>query len=107
MFARANAFSATEEGRAYHRSRHIYVLRFNPDGALTVPDVLPGTYRLRISVTSSNKVQSGVSFHSPIATADQEITVPALAEGEAEVPVDIGTIELKPVSKTDTASAVR
>jgi hypothetical protein len=104
---RAKAFAATEEGRAYHRSRRVYVPRFNPDGTFTIPDVLPGTYRLRLAPTSPTKMDSGASFRTPVATAEQEITVPALAENEADLPFEVGTVELKATPSSRSTSAVR
>jgi len=95
--ARTVPFFASEEGRAYLRSRRTYVLHFKPDGSFHVPDVLPGTYLLRFALTNPQRLDPQVSFHATFAMLEQQITVAPAAENEADSPLDLGVFELKPV----------
>ena len=65
--------------------------------------VPPGTYRLQLSVTAPVQ-RNGGTLHAPVASVEQEITVPPRAPGEADEPMDVGVLELKEIPKANRLS---
>ncbi len=91
-------FEDTEVGRTWFRDQYSYDFKVGPDGSFTIPEVLPGKYRLFIGV-GQGYLGSGLDSRPStpsdprIASAATKITVPAVS-GEDVSPLDIGDIIL-------------
>jgi hypothetical protein len=92
-------FEDTEAGRAWFRDQYSYDFKVGADGSFTIPEVLPGKYRLFINV-GQGYLGSGLDSRpsSPggdprIASAAPQITVPGMS-GENASPLDLGDIIL-------------
>jgi RNA polymerase sigma factor (sigma-70 family) len=89
-------FEDTEVGRAWSRNQYSYNFRPLADGSFTIPEVLPGKYRLFINVAQGylgSGQPSGPSYPGDhvIASTGIAVTVP---EGNTESPLDLGEIVL-------------
>ena len=84
---------AGQAHRAAQRGRGFHAVAINADGSFRVEDVRPGTYSLRIEPHPPNR-QGG-----PLGVAQKVVTVPEIADGDLDKPLDIGPVELKPAGK--------
>jgi RNA polymerase sigma factor (sigma-70 family) len=91
-------FEDTDAGRAWFRDQYEYDFNVEADGSFTIPEVLPGKYRLFVSVaqgylgsgpdsTTTNPVDP------QIASSGMQVTVPE-APGASGSPLDLGDIIL-------------
>jgi RNA polymerase sigma factor (sigma-70 family) len=91
-------FEDTEAGRAWFRDQYSYEFRVAADGSFTIPEVLPGKYRLFVNV-GQGYLGSGpdsIASHPgdpQIAQTGMQITVPAASENSGS-PLDLGEIIL-------------
>jgi hypothetical protein len=88
-------FEDTDEGRAWFRNQYAYDFKVREDGSFTIPEVLPGKYRLFVNVSEgylgSGPDSTPVSALSRrVASAAPKITVP---EGDG-TPLNLGEIKL-------------
>jgi peroxiredoxin len=65
-----------------------------PDGIFRVEDVAPGTYTLDIRVYQRGQ-HGNADYKKPIGKILHDFTVPELAEGDEDNPLDLGTITLE------------
>jgi thiol-disulfide isomerase/thioredoxin len=104
------AWNDSEEGRAYRRSRRDYAVKVEPDGSFRVDDMPAGTYQLTISVHEPPiGTQCGLGTNR-LGSTRREFTVPEMAGGRGDEPLDLGTIELtlaKRLKVGDLAPAFR
>jgi hypothetical protein len=93
-------FEDTEAGRKWFRDQYSYDFKVNADGSFTIPEVLPGKYRLFIDVGQGYMGSGKDSIPSPpsdprIAFAGMQVTVPDTAPDNG-APLDLGAIILNP-----------
>jgi RNA polymerase sigma factor (sigma-70 family) len=86
---------ATDEGEAYCSSERSFDTNVRPDGRFRIEDVPAGKYQLHAHVREPAKDGPG-TLGPELASIDIEITVPEVPGGRSDVPLDLGTIELKP-----------
>ncbi len=86
---------ATEPGKAYARSKQAYDTNVRPDGRFRVEDVSAGKYELQGEVREPG--QNPGQYGPEVASITTQITVPDIPGGRSDEPLDLGTIELKPV----------
>ncbi len=86
---------ATDDGEAYARSECRLDTNVRPDGRFRVEDVPAGRYRLHADVREPGTGVPG-TFGPELASIETEIVVPEIPGGRTDVPLDLGTIELKP-----------
>ena len=87
---------ATDEGKAYDRSARVFDTNVRPDGRFRVEDVPAGKYTLQAQVNEPGKGVPG-SYGPELARIETEVVVPEIPGGRSDEPLDLGTIELKPV----------
>ncbi len=91
-------FPDTEAGQAWFRDQLSYEIKIQADGSFTIPEVLPGKYRLFVDV-AQGYLGSGESS-SPSLPGDHRVASTALVvivpEGNTESPLDLGEIDLIP-----------
>jgi hypothetical protein len=91
-------FEDTEPGRAWFRDQWSYEFKVAADGSFSIPEVLPGKYRLFVNV-GQGYLGSGADSPTSdpgdprIASTGMQITVPDAA-GDNGWPVDLGEIVL-------------
>ncbi len=68
-----------------------------PDGHFRIEDVPAGKYRLHAQLHAPGTGVPG-TFGPELASSDSEIVVPAIPGDRSDAPLDLGTIELKPVN---------
>jgi hypothetical protein len=86
---------ATDAGEAYSSADVVFDTNVRPDGHFRIEDVPAGNYRLHAEVHEPGTGVPG-SFGPELASVDAEINVPETPGGRSDVPMDVGTIELKP-----------
>jgi hypothetical protein len=91
-----NEWLATAEGEAYSSSELTIDTNVRPDGRFRIEDIPAGKYRLHAEVHEPGKGLPG-SFGPELASIDAEIIVPEVPGGRSDEPLDVGTIELKPI----------
>lgn len=89
-------FEDSEAGRAWFRDQYSYEFKIRADGSFTVPEVLPGKYRLFINVSqgylgSGQYSNPSFSEQHRIASTAMVVTVP---EGNTESALALGEINL-------------
>ncbi len=87
---------ATDAGKAYSSPERFFDTNVRPDGRFRVEDVPAGKYRLHAEVHVPGHNSPG-AFRPELASIDTDIVVPEMPGGRSDVPLDLGTIELKPV----------
>lgn len=91
-------FEDTEVGRAWFRDQYSYEFKVVADGSFTIPEVLPGKYRLFVNVGQGYLGSGSASTTSQ--PGDPQIAQIALrvmvsdATGNSGAPVDLGGIAL-------------
>jgi len=91
-------FEDTEVGRVWFRDQYSYDFKVGVDGSFTIPEVLPGKYRLFVDVGqgylgSGPDLSTGSPFGPRIASTGMKITVPEAA-GENASSLDLGEVVL-------------
>jgi hypothetical protein len=91
-------FEDTEAGRAWFRDQYSYEFKVGADGSFTIPEVLPGKYRLFVNVGQGYLGSGSDSTTSrpgdpQIAQTGMRVTVPDAA-GDSGSPVDLGDVIL-------------
>jgi hypothetical protein len=89
---------ATAEGEAYSRSECSLDTNVRPDGRFRIEDVPAGKYRLQSEVREPSNDLPG-SYGPVLASIETEVVVPEIPGGRSDVPLDVGTIELKPIQQ--------
>lgn len=74
------------EGLARRLKQRIYSVQVQPDGTFRAVEVVPGTYTLSFWV--------GEDFEHPVA--NREVTVAPIPGGRTDVPLDVGTVQVRP-----------
>jgi RNA polymerase sigma factor (sigma-70 family) len=93
-------FEESEAGRVWFQTSHRYDFKVEPDGSFSIPEVLPGRYRLSLHVAQGalgSGKQRTVRFPEDgpqIAWAGMKVVVTEAAEGGESV-LDLGEIMLK------------
>jgi hypothetical protein len=87
-------FENTEVGRSWFRDQYAYYFKVNEDGSFSLPEVLPGKYRLFIHV-GQGYLGSG-SISKPSDPADPQIAsaAPKVTVTDDASPLDLGDIKL-------------
>ncbi|MGC8640665.1 MAG: sigma-70 family RNA polymerase sigma factor [Isosphaeraceae bacterium] len=88
----------TEEGQAYSNVECRFDTNVRADGTFRVEDVPAGKYRLQAYLHEPGNGVPG-TYGRELANIDTEITVPEMPGGRSDEPLDLGTIELKPVKR--------
>jgi RNA polymerase sigma factor (sigma-70 family) len=91
-------FEDTEAGRAWFRDQCSYEFKVGADGSFSIPEVLPGKYRIFVSLGqgylgSGPDSATGNPGDPQIASTGMQVTVPDAA-GDNGWPVDLGEIVL-------------
>ena len=91
-------FEDTEAGRAWFRDQYSYEFKVAADGSFSIPEVLPGKYRLFVNVGQGYLGSGSDSRTSPaggpqIAQTGMRVTVPDTG-GASGAPIDLGAITL-------------
>jgi len=91
-------FEDTDAGRAWFRDQYSYDFKVAADGSFTIPEVLPGKYRLFVNVGQGYLGSGPTATTSPpgdpqIAQTGMRVTVPD-ASGESGSSLDLGEIIL-------------
>jgi hypothetical protein len=91
-------FEDTEAGRAWFRDQCSYEFKVGADGSFSIPEVLPGKYRIFVIVGQGYLGSGSNSTTSPpgdpqIASTGMQVTVPAASENSGS-PLDLGEIIL-------------
>ena len=91
-------FEDTEVGRAWFRDQCSYEFKVGADGSFSLPEVLPGKYRLFVNVgqgyLGSGSSSTASHLGDPqIAQTAMRVTVPD-GSGESGSPMDLGDIVL-------------
>jgi len=91
-------FEDTEAGRTWFRDQYSYDFKVGADASFSIPEVLPGKYRLFVNVAqgylgSGADSRTSYPWDPQIAFAGMELTVPDAA-GDSGSPMDIGDIVL-------------
>jgi len=85
--ARLEEWSKTEEGQAAKATMFKISFAVDPDGTVSVPDLAPGKYQMKITTTE------GPDLTEPVASFEQALNVEKTANaGEA---LNLGTLEVK------------
>ena len=87
---------ATDEGEAYLKSERTFDTNVRPDGRFRIEDVPAGKYRLHAEVHEPADSIPG-SYGPELASIDTEIIVPETPGDRSDIPLDVGTIDLKPL----------
>jgi RNA polymerase sigma factor (sigma-70 family) len=85
---------ATAEGEAYSSTECIFDTNVRPDGHFRIEDVPAGKYRLQAEVHAPGDGVPG-TYGPQLASIDTEIMVPEMRGDRSDIPLDLGTIELK------------
>jgi RNA polymerase sigma factor (sigma-70 family) len=101
---RSRPFWLSEAGREAQRMQKTFVLLFHPDGSFRVNDVPPGSYELSVTPMEPpapiKTAGGGTVFPAfgtkPIGSVKMEIVVPESVDGEADAPLNVGIISMKP-----------
>lgn len=88
----------TEEGQAYSNLERSFDTNVRPDGTFRVEDVPAGKYRLQAYLHEPGNGVPG-TWGPEVASIDTEVTVPEMPGGRSDEPLDLGTIEMKPVKR--------
>ena len=86
----------TDEGEAYSSMQPVFDTNVRPDGDFRIEDVPAGKYRLHAEVHEPGKGVPG-TFGRELASIDREIIVPEIPGSRSDEPLDLGTIELRPI----------
>jgi RNA polymerase sigma factor (sigma-70 family) len=91
-------FENTVAGRAWFRDQYSYEFKVGADGSFTIPEVLPGKYRLFVGMAqgylgSGSSSKASQAGDPEIAQTGMRVTVPE-ASGDRGSPVDLGDILL-------------
>jgi beta-lactamase regulating signal transducer with metallopeptidase domain/uncharacterized GH25 family protein len=87
-----HAWPFTPEGRAYLDRRFGASVALAPDGSFRIDDVPIGDYRVEIRV---NEDEIGRGKAGPFFSIGRPISIPAVADGRIDEPLDLGTFRLK------------
>lgn len=90
-------FEDTAEGRAWFRDQYSYNFKVGADGSFSIPEVLPGKYRLFIDVAqgymgSGTDSKPSLAGDTRIASTGMQVTVPDA--GQNGPPLDLGEVVL-------------
>ena len=91
-------FENTEAGRTWFRAQYSYEFKVGADGSFTIPEVLPGKYRLFVGVAqgylgSGSSSKASQPGDPEIAQTGRQVAVPE-ASGDSGSPLDLGEIVL-------------
>jgi RNA polymerase sigma factor (sigma-70 family) len=89
------AWRDTAESELFKDSVRNYEFPVLPDGTFRVDDVRPGTYRMQ--VRADEPVPDGKGMRHA-AAVEIRVDVSEPSAGESDAPIDLGTLEPKPVS---------
>ena len=95
-------FEDSEAGRTWFRDQRSYDFKVGTDGSFAIPEVLPGNYRLFVSVAQGSLGSGPDLTERPpdpsapqIAWAGMKITVPDASQ-DGGAPIDLGSVVLTP-----------
>jgi RNA polymerase sigma factor (sigma-70 family) len=86
---------ATDAGEAYSSSERTFDTNVRIDGGFRIEDVPAGKYRLHAEVNEPG-TRGPETYGPKLASVDTEIIVPDILGDRSDVPLDVGTFELKP-----------
>jgi RNA polymerase sigma factor (sigma-70 family) len=86
----------TAEGETFSNAECQLDTNVRPDGHFRIDDVSAGKYRLRAQVHEPGSAVPG-SYGPALASVDTEILVPEARGDRPDEPLDLGTVQLKPV----------
>jgi hypothetical protein len=96
------AFWSSDAGRALERDERSYSAYCADDGSFSVPDVPPGQYNLKITISENPKFGPTQLIGREVGALNTEINVPVAADGGDHGALDLGTLEV-PAVKQDAA----
>jgi RNA polymerase sigma factor (sigma-70 family) len=86
----------SDDGQAYSSSKYKLDTNVRPDGSFRVEDVPAGRYRLHAEVREPGNGIPG-TYGRELASIDTEVVVPEMPGDQSDVPLNVGTIELRTV----------
>ena len=87
-------------GKAFRRAQRWYAAALEPDGSFRIEDVEAGVYDLHISVNERPLAPHTVGLGGDLlGSARREVTIPEMAGGRSEEPLDLGVVPLQPAKK--------
>jgi RNA polymerase sigma factor (sigma-70 family) len=90
------AWRDSPESEPFKESLRTYEFPVQPDGTFHVDDVLPGIYRL--NVRADERAPDGKGMRNA-AVAEIQVDVPERVAGQSDEPLDVGTLEPRPVNR--------
>ena len=87
---------ATADGEAYSSSKCTVDTNVRPDGSFRIEDIPAGRYHLHAEVREPGNGVPG-TYGPELASIDTEIVVPEMPGDRSDVPLNVGTIELRPI----------
>ncbi len=85
----------TESGRAYMRTRRFHLFHVGADGRFRIEDVVPGSYRLSMSLASTPGMMNPLQRNRLGGRIERDVEVGAIPGGHSDEPLDLGKISLK------------
>ena len=96
---------SSNEDRWAKANGEFYSLIVKPDGHFLIPDVVPGIYRVYVTILNGRKPTPMMVFPPipPLATAKATFTMPPIPGGVTDVPLKIPPLKLVPVKTAKPA----
>jgi RNA polymerase sigma factor (sigma-70 family) len=88
------AFSRTEEGKAYLRGQGQYVATLKKDGSFRFEDVLNGRYTLTLRIQKGAAGARRASGPAIAGMVQRTVDIPELPGGRSDEPLDLGALEM-------------
>ena len=85
----------TESGRAYMRTRRFHLFHVGADGRFRIEDVVPGSYRLSMSLASTPGMMNPLRRNRLGGRIERDVEVGTIPGGHSDEPLDLGKISLK------------
>ena len=89
------AWYLSPEGKALRRLHRFYNFPIGPDGRFRIEDVVPGEYKLTVSIESTPGFQGPAAGGARVVgQAERPLVVDAIPDGRSDEPIDVGALEM-------------